>query len=158
MDEKESAGNAKPPDLVITRVFDAPRPLVWKVWTQPEHMKQWFAPNGFTVPFCEIDFRPGGAFRFAFRAPNGTEFPSDGEYVAIEAPSRLVWKGVIHGGLEVLTEVKFEEQGGKTKITVHQKFSFESPATRGAPIGWSQTLDHLAAYLRTLPAGSGQSQ
>jgi len=157
MGEKGSGADASKPELVMTRVFDAPRALVWEVWTKPEHMKQWFGPNGFTVPFCEIDFRPGGAFRFVFRGPDGMDFPSDGEYVDIEPPARLVWKGIIHGGLEVWTEVKFEEQGGKTKLTVHQKFSFESPATRGAPMGWAQTLEHLAAYLGTLRAGSGQS-
>jgi len=157
MSETASGANAKKPELVMTRVFDAPRALVWEVWSKPQHMKQWFGPDGFTVPSCEIDFRPGGVFKFVFRGPDGNQFPSDGEYVDIEPPSRLVWKAVIHGGLEVWTEVKFEEQAGKTKLTVHQKFSFESPATRGAPMGWTQTLDHLAAYLGTLRAGSGQS-
>ena len=157
MGETGSAGEVKKPEVLMTRVFDAPRALVWEVWTKPEHMMKWFAPNGFTMPFCEIDFRPGGVFKIVFRGPDGRDLPGDGEYVDIEPPSRLVWKGVIHGALEVWTEVKFEEQGGKTKLTVHQKYSFESPATRGAPMGWTQTLDHLAAYLGTLRAGSSQS-
>ena len=143
-------GEAKKPELVMTRVFDAPRALVWKVWTTPEHLMRWFGPDGFTVPSCHIDLRPGGAFTFLFRGPDGNQFPSDGEYLDVEPPSRLVWKAVIHGGLEVWTEVKLEEEGGKTRLTVHQKFSFESPATRGAPFGWAQTLDHLRDFLAQL--------
>jgi len=150
MGETGSGGEAKKPELVMTRVFDAPRELVFQVWTKAEHFQKWFAPQGFTVPSCEIDLRPGGAFRFVFRGPGGMEFPSDGEYVEVEPPSRLVWKAMLPGGLEVLTDVRFEAEGGKTKLTVHQKFAFESPATKGAPMGWTQTLDNLGRYLATL--------
>jgi uncharacterized protein YndB with AHSA1/START domain len=158
MGEKRGGADAKAPELAMTRVFDAPRALVWEVWTKPEHLKQWFGPAGFTMPFCEIDLRPGGVIRFAFRGPDGREYPSDGEYVEIDPPARLVWKGIIHGGLEVWTEVKFEGQNGKTKLSVHQRYAFESDATRGAPIGWGQTLDHLASYLGTLRAGTGSTE
>jgi uncharacterized protein YndB with AHSA1/START domain len=149
MGEKGSV-DAKTPDLVMTRVFDAPRKLVFEVWTTPEHLKQWCGPTGFSLPVCEMDFRPGGKLLYVMRGPDGKDYGSEGEYVEIEAPSRLVWKGMIHGGLEVWTEVTFAEHEGKTKVTVHQKYAFESDATRGAPMGWSQTLDRLAIYLKRL--------
>ena len=150
MAEQGSAAETGKHELVLTREFAAPRELVFKVWTTAEHLKRWFGPKGFTVPMCEMDFRPGGAFRFVFRGPDGKDYPSEGEYVAIEPPSRLAWKGVIHEGLAVWTEVRFTEREGKTMVRVHQRFAFESPATRGAPIGWSQTLDSLGNYLATL--------
>jgi uncharacterized protein YndB with AHSA1/START domain len=97
-------------------------------------------------------FRPAGALRYVMRGPDGKEYPSEGVYVEIEPPKRLVWKALIHDvkELEVWTEVMFAEHEGKTKVTVNQKYSFESDATRGAPIGWSQTLDRLTNYLATL--------
>lgn len=150
MTEKGNVAETKKPELLMSRVFDAPRELVFSVWTTADHIKQWFGPKLFPVSSCEMDFRPGGAFRFAFRGPDGKAYPSDGEYLEIEPPSRIVWKSIIHGGLEVWTEVRFEDQGGKTKLTVHQKYAFESDATRGAPMGWSQTLDGLANYLAKL--------
>jgi uncharacterized protein YndB with AHSA1/START domain len=156
MSEKGIGAEAKKPELVMTREFDAPRELVFRVWTVPEHLMKWFGPAGFTLPVCEMDFRPGGAFRYVMRAPDGREYASEGEYVEIEARSRLVWKGFIHEVKEheVWTKVKFEEHERKTKMTVHQKFSFESDATRGAPIGWSLTLDRLESYLATQSKGA----
>ncbi|HXZ19030.1 MAG TPA: SRPBCC domain-containing protein [Candidatus Acidoferrales bacterium] len=91
MAEKGSAADAGMHELVLTREFDAPRALVFEVWSKPEHFKKWFAPNGFTVSRCEMDLRPGGKFVFAFRGPDGKDYPSEGEYVAIEPPSRLAW-------------------------------------------------------------------
>ena len=150
MVEKGSSGETKALELVITRIFDAPREIVFKVWTTAEHLKQWFGPKGFTVPMCEMDLRPGGAFRFVFRGPDGKDYPSEGEYVAVEPPSRLVWKGLLPEGLEVWTEVTFVEREGTTLVRVHQKYSRQTFATRGAPIGWSQTLDNLGEYLAKL--------
>jgi len=150
MVEKGSSGETKALELVITRIFDAPREIVFKVWTTAEHLKQWFGPKGFTVPMCEMDLRPAGAFRFVFRGPDGKDYTSEGEYVAVEPPSRLVWKGLLPEGLEVWTEVTFVEREGTTSVRVHQKYSRQTFATRGAPIGWSQTLDNLGEYLAKL--------
>jgi uncharacterized protein YndB with AHSA1/START domain len=134
----------------MTRVFDAPRELVFKAWTKAEYLTQWWGPDGFTVPVCEVDFRAGGVLRFVFRGPDGKDYPFDGSYVEIVEPEKIVFKGNIHDvpGQDVFTTVTFAtEQGGKTKLTVHQTYAFESDATRGARIGWSQTLDHLAQFV-----------
>ncbi len=139
-------------ELVITRVFDAPRELVFKAWSSAEHVSRWIGPKGFIVTSCEIDFRAGGVFRFVLRGPDGKDYPFDGAYVEIVEPERLVFGGNIHDvpGQGVMTTVTFTEQEGRTKLTVQQTYAFESDATRGAPIGWSQTLDHLAEYMGKL--------
>jgi uncharacterized protein YndB with AHSA1/START domain len=146
---KNNVINSSGGELLIARVFDAPRNLVFKAWTKPEHLTRWFMPNGCSLPVCEMDFRAGGIFRFVIRGEDGKDYPFNGEYVEIVEPSRIVFKGNIHDvpGQDVLTTVTFAEWEGKTKLTVHQTYAFESDATRGAPIGWSQTLDHLAEFV-----------
>jgi uncharacterized protein YndB with AHSA1/START domain len=142
----------KAPDLVLTRVFDAPRALVFKVWTDPEHVTQWWGPHGFTTIIEEMDVRPGGRWRYRMRGPDGNEYPYDGVIVEVIAPERLVFEGAILSDPEkrVWTEVTFAEREGKTEVTIRQVYSFESDATRGAPIGWNQQLDRLANYLAKL--------
>lgn len=152
-----SASNAKPsalpkavaPDLNITRILDAPRSLVFEVWSKREHFVRWWGPNGFTIPSCEMDFRPGGKFRYIMRGPDGTDYPSDSEFVEIVEPERIVTRGTIMDdpAQVITTTVSFIEQDGKTKLVVNQSYTFESAATAGAPIGWSQMLDRLADYL-----------
>src|SRR4051794_25157856 len=78
------------PTLVVSRVFDAPRELVWKVWTEEKHVTQWWGPACFTAPHITIDLRPGGEFQFAMRAPDGAEHWVKGVYHEIDAPNRLV--------------------------------------------------------------------
>jgi uncharacterized protein YndB with AHSA1/START domain len=136
-------------ELVFQRIFDAPRELVFKAWTKPEYLTRWWGPNGFTVPVCELEFRPGGVLRFVFRGPDGKDYPFDGAYVEIVEHERIVFRGNIHDvpGQDVLTTVTFADHEGKTKLTVHQIYTFESEATRGSSMGWSQTLDHLAKYV-----------
>ena len=77
-------------EFVITRVFDAPRSLVFKMWTDPKHMAHWWGPKGFTNPVCEMDVRPGGAWRIVMRGPDGGEHPAKGVYREVVAPGRLV--------------------------------------------------------------------
>lgn len=147
---KASEGPGQPKnELVITRTFDAPRKLVFKVWTDPEHVAQWWGPDGFKTTVQEMNVRPGGRWRYAMRGPDGKDYPFDGAYLEVTEPERLVFDGSIHGdsSQSVWTEVTFTEQAGKTKVTVHQVFSFESAATRGASTGWNQQLDRLATYL-----------
>jgi uncharacterized protein YndB with AHSA1/START domain len=136
-------------ELVLTRTFDAPRDLVYKVWTDPKHVVLWWGPQGFTTTIHEMDVRPGGAWRYSMRGPDGKDYPFNGEYVEIIAPERLVFVGTIHDKLnhEVWTEILFTDDNGRTKVAVHQVYSFESDATRGAPIGWSQQMDRLMDYL-----------
>lgn len=135
-------------ELTITRVFDAPRDLVFAAWTKPEHITRWFGPNNFKVTDCEIDFRAGGKFRFCMRGL-GRDHWMEGVYREIVAPERIVWSGTLaHEGNEIVTTVTFAELGAKTRLTVHQTFSIETDSTRGARQGWSETLEHLAEFLK----------
>ena len=123
--------------------------MVCKVWTDPAHVAEWWGPHGFNTTIHEMDLRPGGRWRYSMRGPDGNEYPFDGAYAEVVAPERLVFDGTIHADAtqRVWTEVIFAEHDGKTKVTVRQVFSFESAATRGAPIGWNQQLDRLTEYL-----------
>ena len=133
--------------LVMSRVFAAPRPLVFEAWTKPEHIAKWWGPHGFSLSSCEMDLRAGGAFRFVMRGPDGLDYPFDGTYDEVERPARLVFRGKIHDGVQVATTVTFEDRGADTLVTVQQTYSAESEATRGSREGWSQTLDRLGDAL-----------
>jgi uncharacterized protein YndB with AHSA1/START domain len=137
-------------ELRITRVFDAPRALVFEAWSKPEHLKRWFAPNGFIVSDCEMDFRVGGAYRLCMRRLD-VEHWVHGVYREIVVPERIVFTGTLESdGNETLTTVTFADDGGKTRLSVHQTYSLETDSTRGAQQGWTQTLEHLAEYVATL--------
>ncbi len=145
------------PVLVITRVFDAPRDLVFKAWTDPKHVAQWWGPNGFTNPVCELDVRPGGAIRIDMRGPDGVVYPMQGVFYEIVEPERLVFtssaledeKG--NPQLVVRTTVTFAEHNGKTKLTLQAVVVKSEPAAAGALAGmeqgWSESLGRLAAHL-----------
>ena len=81
-------------ELTITRVLDAPRSLVFRMWTEAEHMARWWGPKGFTNPVCEVDARPGGAIRIHMRGPDGTIYPMTGTFEEIVPPHRLVFTSV----------------------------------------------------------------
>jgi uncharacterized protein YndB with AHSA1/START domain len=133
----------------MERVFDAPRRLVFEAWRNAEYVSRWFTPSPLTTPKCEVDFRPGGAFRVVMRMPNGIEFPFEAEFRDIVPFERIVFDGKMRDGNTVSTTVTLAENGGKTTMTVRQAYAFESDATRGAHAGWTMTLnqlgDHLAA-------------
>jgi uncharacterized protein YndB with AHSA1/START domain len=159
MAEKDSAG-ATPMErtLVITRVFDAPRALVFQAWTDPKHLAQWWGPQGFTNPICEFDARPGGALRIHMRAPDGTIYPMIGIVREILAPERLVFtnSAVDSAGkplLDGLTIVTFANEGGKTKLTVETRatglVAIAARMLEGMEAGWNQSIDRLADFLRT---------
>jgi uncharacterized protein YndB with AHSA1/START domain len=139
--------------LVITRVFDAPRSLVFKAWTEPKHLVHWWGPRGFTSTILANDVRPGGAYRFHMRGPEGDDHWSQGVYQEIVEPERLVmsWNWADANGQptspETLLTVTFEEQEGKTKLTLRQAV-FESVTARDAHrSGWTSSLERLAEYL-----------
>jgi len=140
-------------ELTITRVFDAPRSLVFEARTKAEHLSRWFAPNNFTVPSCEMEFRNGGKFRLCMRG-FGRDHWMNGVFREIVAPERIVCVSTLeHDGNEVVTTVTFADLGGgKTRLTAHQTYSIETDSTRGARQGWTETLEHLAEYVRTLEA------
>ena len=140
-------------ELTLTRVFDAPRDLVFRMWTEPKHMAQWWGPKGFTNPVCELDVRPGGAIRINMRAPNGAVYPMTGTFREIVRPERLVFISFAedHDGLRViesLTTVTFAEQAGKTTMTVHASAVALAPIgaqyLQGMEAGWNGSLDRLA--------------
>jgi uncharacterized protein YndB with AHSA1/START domain len=141
--------NAADRDLVITRVFGAPRRLVFEAWAKPEHLARWWGPKGFMLPVCEMNFRAGGTFQFVMRGPDGKDYPFKGSYLEIVEPERIVFQGTIHDdpGHKVWTTVTFDEHEGKTKLTLNQTYSFVSDATRGAPEGWRQSLDRLQEHV-----------
>jgi uncharacterized protein YndB with AHSA1/START domain len=146
-------------DLVITRVFDAPRELVFKAWTETKHMAQWWGPKGFTNPVCELDVRAGGAIRIHMRAPNGVVYPMSGMFEEIIEPERLVFvssalddKG--YSMFDVLNTVSFAEQGGKTLLTLQArviKATAQAPQyLKGMEAGWTQSLDRLGDLLEVI--------
>ena len=145
--EKNNETTAKP-ELRMSRVFDAPKRLVFQAWSKAEYLSRWFTPAPLTTPSCEIDFRAGGVFRLVMRMPDGVEYPMDARFVEIVQDERIVFAAKIHGDLDVHTTVTFAEHEGKTTLTVHQVYSHESDATRGAKAGWTKTLDQLDGYLR----------
>jgi uncharacterized protein YndB with AHSA1/START domain len=145
-------------ELVLTRVFDAPRELVFKVWTDPKHVARWWGPRGFTNPVCELDLRPGGAILIHMRGPDGTVYPMMGTYQEIVRPERLVFtcSALDSDGnamFEVLTTVTFAEESGKTKqilrARVIKKTAQAAPYLAGMEAGWTQSLERLAAYVST---------
>jgi uncharacterized protein YndB with AHSA1/START domain len=139
-------------ELTLTRVFDAPRDLVFRMWTEPKHMAQWWGPKGFTNPVCELDLRPGGAIRIHMRAPDGTVYPMTGEFREIVAPERLVFISFAEDRdglrlIESLTTVTLAEQAGKTILTVHASAVALAPIgaqyLQGMEAGWNGSLDRL---------------
>lgn len=139
-------------ELIITRVFDAPRSLIFKVWTEPKHLVHWWGPKGFTLPTCTMDFRLGGAYRFCMRSPEGTDHWLQGVYREIMEPERLVFTQAWEDAEgkpkhETLVTVIFADQGGKTLLTFHQGV-FESVTSRDEHEGgWSSAFELLTEYL-----------
>jgi len=150
----QAARKATPPapELIITRVFDAPRSLVFAAWTQPEHLARWWGPKGFVNVAWEMDVRPGGAWFRRMQAPDGTLYTKRGVYREIVAPERLVFTYVNEAadgtqGRETLVTVTFEEQGARTRLTLHHT-GFESVEARDAHQGgWSSCMERFAEYL-----------
>lgn len=142
-------------EIVIERVFDAPRTLVFEAWTKPEHVAHWWDPSGAQLAVCEIDLRPDGAFRFVNSGPEGAKYPFCGFYREITPPSRLIIGGPspISQGESVCT-LAFSENDGKTTLVM--TFLCQSRADRDALLqmrvdeGTAQTLENLAGYLRTI--------
>jgi uncharacterized protein YndB with AHSA1/START domain len=139
-------------ELVISRVIDARRQIVFQAWIEPEQAVRWWGPQGFTTLSCEMDVRPGGAFRFAMRSPEGTDHCKRGAYREIVAPERLVftfaWEDAAgNPGHETLVTVTFVEQAGKTKLTLHQAIFETVTARDGHRTGWTSCLERFADYL-----------
>ncbi len=138
--------------LVITRVFDAPRGLVFKAWTQPEHLMRWWGPHDFTVLKCEMDLRAGGGWYVHMRSAHGSEDRQRGVFREIVQPERLVFTYAFEDengthGHETIVTVTFADAAGKTRLTLRQGI-FESVAMRDDHVrGWGEALDHFAEYV-----------
>jgi len=159
-------------ELVITRIFDAPRSLVFKVWTEPEHIKNWWGPGPFTAPRCEVDLKVGGEYIYVMRSPDGQEFPVQGKFIEIVKNEKLVytddmfkqadmWKMMIGGKvgpdvdfstIQLLVTVKLEDVGARsTRLTLTTRFV--SNDVRDAMVGmmmaegWTSSLQKFAAEL-----------
>lgn len=151
-------------ELVVTRVFDAPRELVFEAWTRPEYVKRWWGPKGFTTPFCEIDLRPGGTFLRCMRSPEGEDFWVVGVFREIIVPERLVFTDSFADaeGRSVpdsdygsrpdvpvgrLVTVTFEELTGSTSVTVRHDGLRPGAERDLVGQGWASGLESLAAYV-----------
>jgi len=146
-------------EIVISRVFDVPRELVWKAWTDPAHVIHWWGPNGFTTTIHEMDVRPGGRWRHTMHGPDGTDYPNESVFTEVVKPERIVFS---HSGgakgdpaAQFASTWTFESLGKKTRLTV--RMVFPSAAVREMVVskyraieGGHQTLARLADYLPTL--------
>jgi uncharacterized protein YndB with AHSA1/START domain len=157
-------------EFVISRVLDAPRSLVWKAFTEPERMREWWGPKGFTVIHSKMDLRPGGTYHYGLKAPNGSVMWGKFVFREVAEPDRMVLitsfsdeaggvtRHPLNEGwpLQMLSIFTFEEQpGGKTKFTVRWSPHNASEAERqtfeagrdSMRMGWSGTIEQLEAYL-----------
>jgi uncharacterized protein YndB with AHSA1/START domain len=143
-------------EITITRIFDAPRAVVFKAWTDAGMLAQWWGPKGFTNPRCEFDARVGGVIRIDMHAPDGTIYPMDGEVREIVAPERLVFTNNALDAdgnriIEGFTTVTFAEEGGKTRLTLHTRGAAIAAIAvqylQGMEMGWTMSIDKLAAVL-----------
>lgn len=141
-------------EIVVTRQFDAPPSLVFAAWTSAEHLGRWWGPRGFTTTTSEMDFRPGGTWRFVMHGPDGTDYPNLIRYEEIAAPERLVFAhGVDDASPDHFrVDVAFVAREGGTEVTM--RMLFPTAAARdtaveqyGAIEGADQTLDRLAEHL-----------
>jgi uncharacterized protein YndB with AHSA1/START domain len=150
--------------ITITRTFNAPRELVWRAWTEPEHFMRWWGPEHFTSPVAKMDLRVGGTYLASIRSPEGQDFYSTGVYREITPPERLVFTDAFadaegnvvpasHYGMgddwpaEILITVTFEEENGQTRMTVRQDGIPTGEMREGLVPGWNEYFDKLATAL-----------
>lgn len=148
--------SASPDEIVLARTFDAPRDLVWEVWTDPKHVVQWWGPVGFTTRIETMDVRPGGAWKHVMIGPDGVEYPNKSIFKEVTKAERIVYT---HGGgskgkpgANFTALWTFEALGNRTRVTIHMKFPSAEDReavvkTYGAIEGGKQTLGRLSEYL-----------
>lgn len=141
-------------ELVVTRLFDAPRRLVFRAWAEPELFRQWWAPKdfGITLLSCEMDVRTGGKYRLVFAAGETDTMAFYGKYLAVTPDERIVWTNE-EGDEGAVTTVTFEDQGGKTLLTFHELYPSKEAleeAMAGSAAGLPGQLDQLEDLLPTI--------
>lgn len=155
------------PRIVLSRVFAAPRELVFEAWSSAEHISRWFCPNDFSVPHATVQMRAGGAFEVCMRSPQGTEHWTRGCFVEVSPADRLVIDMNVMGADDHVlfaahTEAHFADVAGGTRMDVTQTYTLFDPASiamiQGAKEGWNQTLDRLAVELARMQGGQGAAR
>jgi uncharacterized protein YndB with AHSA1/START domain len=147
--------------IIAMRILNAPRALVWKVWSDPEHLAHWWGPNGFSITTHSFDMRPGGVWRFVMHGPDGRDYQNRITYEEIVPPERLVTR---HGGgddvepVQFRTTVTLDDLGAKTRLTMRMQFTSAEIRKQiidayGADKGLVQTLARLDAHLETISGG-----
>jgi uncharacterized protein YndB with AHSA1/START domain len=139
-------------EVIITRLLDAPRELVWEAWTNPEHAAKWWGPNGFTTTTEVMDVRPGGTWKYVMHGPDGTDYPNECKYLEVVKPERIIHS---HGdGQRVWFQSScfFQIEGDQTRVTIKQVFPSAEARNEvvekyGAIKGGQQHLARLAEYL-----------
>lgn len=143
-------------EVLAVRTFDAPRELLWACHTDPRHVPHWMlGPEGWTMPVCEIDLRVGGRWHFVWRKSDGTEMEMNGVYREVVPPARLVnteaWGDPFP---ETVNTTVFEEENGKTKVSVTMLFpskkARDEAMKTGMEDGWDQSYDRLDGYIRSI--------
>lgn len=157
-------------DLIFERMYDAPREMVFKAWTDPRELARWWGPACFTNPVCEVDLRPGGEYRIIMRSPDGVDYPVKGVYLEVVFPERLVMTDVVDdapanwheklgklrgqdtpANMKAVLIVTFEDVGGKAKMTIVNRFDDildrDANVQLGAVGGWSESFDKLETLL-----------
>ncbi|MGH9972101.1 MAG: SRPBCC family protein [Pyrinomonadaceae bacterium] len=157
MSPNETKTSTEGRDLILTRIIDAPREKVFKAWTDPTLLKQWFAPLPWTTPKAETDVRPGGSSLIVMRGPGGNEFPCPGVYLEVVKNERLVFTDAYIKAWEpsekpfMTVTMTFEDMGGKTKYTAHASHwtvaDREAHEQMGFHQGWAQCAEQLAALV-----------
>lgn len=151
-----SADNLVGREIVIARVFDAPRDLVWNVWTDPKQIVRWWGPRGFTLTIREMDVRPGGVWKHTMHGPDGTDYPTESVFLEVVKPERIVYSmtGGKRGEPGHQSEVTwtFEAQGDRTRLTLRMLFPSaeiceQVARTYGVMEGGIQTLERLGEHL-----------
>jgi len=152
-------------DLTMTRVVDVPKALIWKAWTQPEHLKKWFTPAPYQTIECNIDLRPGGMFRTVMRSPEGVETENIGCYLEIVENEKLVWTDALGPGYRPASQpnecfdhfftavVLLEPHGNGTKYTVYafhaNRAGRDTHEEQGFHDGWGGALDQMVAMIKS---------
>jgi len=137
--------------LRLTRTFQAPREKVFRAWTDPEALKEWYGPAGWSAPSAEVDLRAGGGYRIAMKGPDGEEIRLSGTFREVRPPERLVytwrWDHWEAGMQESLVTVELAGKGGSAEFTLtHERFP-EKTLCDQHEMGWTWTLDCLAKHL-----------
>jgi uncharacterized protein YndB with AHSA1/START domain len=141
--------------ILMDRMFDAPREVVWNAFTDPKHVVNWYGGHGFSSPVCEMDVRPGGRWRHTMRTPDGTDFPMEFVYVEVVRPEKISWQNVDHGKRvggppTCLNIVTFEDHGSRTKWRLVSRFNSIADRDLAAKMGFTKMISQGSERLNEI--------